>query len=70
MSNAENIFQNSETKNQYSIFKNQINSSFYEISNFNLDNIEINSFYKTKENYNLRENEENEKKKFHYLQLR
>ena len=48
MSNAENIFQNSETKNQYSIFKNQINSSFYEISNFNLDNIEINSFYKTK----------------------
>ena len=63
MSNAENIFQNSETKNQYSIFKNQINSSFYEISNFNLDNIEINSFYKTKENYNLRENEENEKKK-------
>ena len=67
MSNSKKIFENSETKNQHSFLKNQLNSTFYnDISNFNLDNIDLKSIYNNQnDNFNLKIlNQENKKRKF------
>ena len=72
MSNSKKIFENSETKNQHSLLKNQLNSTFYnDISNFNIDNIDLKSIYNNQnDNFNLKIlNQEIRKKIYHYLKL-
>ena len=56
MSNTKKIYENSITKNQRSLLKNQFNSTYYnDISDFNLDNMDLSSILNNQnDNFNLK----------------